>query len=368
MKPKSSATLNSKDKPLVAMDLSITGKGGGPYTSTTRIMQSNLKNKYDFKIISYDTCLGRGVSLKRILDLKRQILKLKPDIVHFTGLQLSGFHLAVACKLAGIKNTVVTVRGFSGDMIEFNPIKRILLTFILEPLTLLLTRKVYGVSEFVASRKLLKLFSFKSMGAIYNFPPEPCMEEGRGRFRYEHGMSSTDVVAVSVARINKEKGYHILEGAIKRFQGIPNLKFVIVGEGDYSAKMQFNLQGQISSGQVKFLGYRDDISYILNDCDFFILPTLHETLSVALLEASMAGLALVASNTGGVPEIVADGYNGLLVTPGDVQELVESIGEVYKNNKLRGEFSSNALKRVNEKFSKDSIESDIDTIYQSLLG
>ena len=92
-------------KPVVAMDLSTRGKGGGPYTSTMRLMQSALKESYEFRVISYDPSLGRGISWKRIRDLRRQIDEVDPDIVHFTGLQLSGFHIALASRLSGARGS-----------------------------------------------------------------------------------------------------------------------------------------------------------------------------------------------------------------------------------------------------------------------
>lgn len=356
-----------KKKPLVVMDLSSSGKGGGPFTSSTRVMDSGLKEKYDFKAISYKTELGRFISIRRILDLRRQLIELKPDIVHFTGLQLSGFHMAVACKLAGIKNTVVTVRGFSGDAINFNPVKRYLLTFILEPLTLLMAKRVFGVSRYVVSRKMINLFSYKSCGCIYNFPPDPYKPDGKSDIRQELGVAPTDILAVSVARITEDKGYHILSEAILQFANEPHLKFLIVGKGDYLPVMKEKLKEQIERGQVVLLNYRDDVQHILYGCDFFILPTLHETLSVALLEASMEGLALIASDTGGVPEIVENKYNGLLVPPGDVRALIVAINTLYRDEKLRKSFAENAKKRVVERFNKKRIEEQIDKVYLELI-
>lgn len=356
-----------RTKPVVAMDLSTTGKGGGPYTSTQRIIHSNLRIKYDFQILSYKTELGRFISLRRIRDLINQLRILNPDIVHFTGLQLSGFHIALACMLAGIKNTVVTVRGFSSDMISLHPLKKLMVSFIFEPLTLFLSKIIYGNSEYVISRKLIKIYGYKCHGAIYNFPPIPFKTNGSNDIRNELGISTDDKIAVSVARINKEKGYHILEEAIKKFTDKKNLKFIIVGKGDYLQEMQTSLKDQVDSGQVFFLGYRSDVQRILSGCNFFILPTLHETLSVALLEASVEGLALIASDTGGVPEIVEDGYNGLLVTPLDVNALQSAIKNIYENDKLREQFGSNARVKIDDKFSSETIEARIDNAYQNLL-
>lgn len=352
-------------KPIIAIDMSSTGKGGGPFVSTNRILNSGLKYKYNFKIINYQTEIGRGISFKRIRNLVNQLKEIKPDIVHFSGLQLSGFHMAVASKLAGIKNTIITVRGFSGDAIYFHPVKKFLLTFFVEPFTLLLTKKIYGNSEYTVNRKLIRIFNFKCFGAIYNFPPQSANNDSE--IRKELGFDTSDIIIITVARIIRDKGYHIFDEAITKFKNFKDLKFLIVGTGDYLTEMKLKLKYQVENRQVFFLGHRDDVQTILKGCDIFVLPTLHETLSIALLEASVEGLALIASNTGGVPEIVENNYNGYLVEPGNIDDLVNAMKELYSNSEKRRKFSSNAKKKVNEKFSIEGIENKIDQVYQSLL-
>ena len=356
-----------KKRPRVAIDFSTAGKGGGPFTSSTRIVNSELKSKYEFHQLSYKIELGRRISLRRIFDLRNQLKYIKPDIVHFTGLQLAGFHIIIACWLAGIKNTVVTVRGFSGDALDVNFFLRMILTIIIEPLTLLLSKRIYGVSKYVVSRKMIRLFSYKCYGAIYNFPPLINDNTKPYSIREDLGLSKTDVVAVSVARITKDKGYHILEVVIKSTANLNNLKYVIVGDGNYLESFKENLRDLIQDKRVFVLGFRSNVQQILKECDFFILPTLHETLSVALLEASVAALPMIASNTGGVPEIVIDEYNGLLVTPGCILELKNAVQRLYNSSQLRTLFGKNAIINLNNRFTQKKIEDDIDKVYKSLL-
>lgn len=355
-------------KAKIALELSTTGKGGGPYTSTSRIMNSDLKEKYDFHIIHYKTELGSGISLRRIKDLIEQIERINPDIVHFSGLQLSGFHMAVACKFAGVKNTVMTVRGFSGDAIYFNIIKKSILTYILEPITILLSKKVIAVSNYVLNRRVLRIFGSKDKRTIYNFPPKlDTKSDNKKSLREELGIEKNDIVIVTVARIIKDKGYHIFDEAILNFNGKTNLKFVIVGDGAYLENMKKKLEEMVNNNQVFFLGYRGDINHILKTCDIFVLPTLHETLSVALLEASQASLALIASRTGGVPEIVENNYNGILIEPSNVSDLSNAISYLVENEGLIGLYGARAKEKVKEKFSNESIEKGLDEVYTSVL-
>lgn len=355
-------------KAVIAIDISTKGKGGGPYTSTRRIIDSGLNQNYDFRVLKYDTDLGKGISIKRILDLTKQLKKINPDIAHFTGLQLSGFHIIVACKLAGVRRTVVTIRGTSRDALDFNPLKKFVLAQILEPLTLLFSTKIYCVSEYVASLSFLDSFRHKVYGAIYNFPPQELYNIDAIDAKKELEVNEQQVVVGTVARIVKDKGYHILSEVILRFKGIKGIKFIIVGEGSYLKEMKHILKNQVDDKQVLFLGHRDDVQRILKCCDIFVLPTLHETLSVALLEASAERLALVASRTGGVPEIVEDGYNGLLVEPGNSQKLYDAINYLLCNPDKIKAFGNNAKKRLDVKFSREEIVSKIDAVYTELLA
>jgi glycosyltransferase involved in cell wall biosynthesis len=353
-------------KPIVAMDVSSVGKGGGTYTSTMNLINSSLNEKIDFELIVYKTELGRFISIKRIRDLVNQLKKIQPDIVHFTGLQLSGFHLVIACKLARIKKTIVVIHGSSSEALNINSLKKWFIN-LLEMLTLSLTTTHYGVSKYSSQLSVTKKFKQKSSGYIYNLPPKFDNNE-KTSFRHDFGFEKDDIIVVSVGRIIKDKGYSILQKTIEDFNdGTPQVKFLIIGDGSYLQEMQQSLNSQIKKNKVLFLGYRSDILEILPMCDIFVLPTLHETLSIALLEASACRLPLIASRTGGIPEIIEHGYNGLLVNPGNSQELSDAIKELAKDDTKRRRMGINAKNRLVEKFSAENIVNQVYFVYKSLL-
>jgi glycosyltransferase involved in cell wall biosynthesis len=358
-----------KKKPIIVMDLSTSGfaKGGGPTTSVEQIMNSKLKQEFEFKTIFYKKELGRGISIKRIKDLTKQIREINPDIVHFSGLQLMGFHIAVACLLAGVKRRIVTVHGFSGDALDLGFLKKIIVSYLLESFTLLVSNRVIAVSDFVHSSKKIKFFASKKSTRIYNIPPKAEVPNTVEKLRKEFNFGNEDILVISVARITKDKGYHILEKAILKSKEIENLKFIIVGDGDYNSIMKKHLNIQIQNQQVHLLGYRNDVASLLKMADIFVLPSLHETLSIALLEASNAGLALIASDTGGLPEILENNHNGLLVTAGSVEELTNAIHKIYYNEILRVKFAKNAKLKIEEKFSSQEIINQLNGVYNDLL-
>ena len=325
-----------------------------------------MKEQYDYRVFEYNTSLGRFISFKRIKDIVRQLRIIKPDIVHYTGLQLSGFHIAVACRIAGIKKTIVVIHGSSTEAIELTKMQRIVM-YLLESLTLLLASTFYGVSKYASLLRVAKPHKEKSSGYVYNLPIK-FLGNNFPFTREDFGLKNDDIVIISVGRITKDKGYHILTQSIKKLKNRKNIKFLIVGSGNYLTDMKYRLEAQVNARQIQFLGYRDDVSKILPICDIFVLPTLHETLSIALLEASYFGLALVASNVGGVPEIIEQGKNGILTPPSDSKAITAAMIALSEDKTLRENMGKNAKEILDEKFSENSIVVKIDRIYKKLLS
>ncbi len=355
----------TKRKKIIAVDLTVKGKGG-PYTSVNSIINSRLKDKYDFRIINYDPNIGMSISLKRVLDIRKQIIEIKPDVVHYSGLQLVGFHMAFASFLTPVKSRVLTIHGSSVDAISFNPVKKMILRYFLEPLTMLLSTNIISVSDFVRDTKVPKYFKSKCSGTIYNLPPcSDYLQIRDEEFRNSMGFSDTDIIVTSVGRITKEKGYHVLADAILALSDNINIKFILVGDGDYRCEMENTLSSLVKNKKVFFVGYQECVGRYLVESDIFVLPTLHETLSIALLEASHYSLALIASNTGGVPEIIDDGVNGVLVELGKAEDLVQSIRNLVNNDSLRKTYSINAKKMLLRKFNSDEILEKLSDVYSN---
>lgn len=361
-----------RTKPVIAMDLSSNGKGGGPYTSTMNILRSPLREKYQFETFTYHTELRDPFRVRRIADLVHQLKAIRPDIVHFTGMQAQGLFVAVACKLAGVPHTVVTARGFAGDDMTIGRIQRSIFNRLVEPLTMRLVDKAYGVSRYAASRELFLRFPQKSEGFVYNFPPLPYDRSLNPLpVREELGLPAGQLLIATSGRITRDKGYAVLTRAIREFfSHSPDapVSFVVIGRGDYGDEMRRELADEVQRQAVLLLGYREDVSRILSESDLFVLPTLHETLSNSLLEASVEGLPLIASDTGGVPEIIQDGYNGLLVPPGDVDTLVQAMQTLVEDAPLRRQMGRHAKERVDRQFHAGDIVQKLDGIYTRLLA
>lgn len=349
-------------KPKILIALKENGQNGGPYISHLRIMNDEyLKNKYDFEALTIPR-VRKLFNPIGFFGFVKRIKGSKADIVHIAGLQLDGFILMLACKKAKMK-TVLAVHGSSSEAIGINKARRAINGW-LENYTIRKASIVYGVSDYVSSWKMCNRYG-NYFGTIYNLtdfsPVENCSS-----IRSELGISNKDIVVVSTGRIIKDKGFDILNSVILKFKDSENIKFIIAGDGQYRSEFQKSIFENGMEKQVFLLGYRSDIGNILKGSDIFVICTKHETLCISLLEAASFSLPMIASNVGGIPEII-DEKCGYLVEAGNVDGFYNAIKELSCDIKKREDFGANASSKIIAKFGHDTIVEKIDRVYQIVL-
>lgn len=140
------------------------------------------------------------------------------------------------------------------------------------------------------------------------------------------------LVVGTVAHLSREKGLHDLIEAASLIPDVKRkLRFVIVGDGDCFEELKETAEKKGLSDVFQFAGFHSDTSPFMKSFDIFALPSLSEGLSSAILEAMAASLPIVATNVGGIPELVTDGENGLLVAPADPTALARAIRHLADN-------------------------------------
>jgi glycosyltransferase involved in cell wall biosynthesis len=151
-------------------------------------------------------------------------------------------------------------------------------------------------------------------------------------------------IMITVAVLREPKGIQYMLKALPAIlDKNPNSHYLIVGDGDYGASLRDLAAGLALHEHVTFAGRRTDIPALLSIGDVFVLPTLKDALPTVLIEALAAGIPIVASNVGGVPEIVEDGVNGLLVSPENPAELTRACLQILQNR----EFASQIIQAGN---------------------
>lgn len=194
-------------------------------------------------------------------------------------------------------------------------------------------------------------------------------DKAAGGLRAELGLSKDAPIVGVVAILRRKKGHHVLLDAIPGIlQEVPKAVFVFAGNG----AQRENLEAQIArlgiGGSVKLLGLRTDIPAILNSIDLFVLPTLEEALGTSVLEASAMKRAVVATNVGGVPEVVKHGVTGLLVPPEDAAALAGAVIKLLKDAGLRTSMGAAGRSMVESEYSVDVMTARLFKYYEELAA
>ena len=172
----------------------------------------------------------------------------------------------------------------------------------------------------------------------------------------------------SIGRMHRVKGYDFLLDAFSRIAAShTNSRLLMVGDGPELDAMKTKTSQLGLEQRVTFLGKRNDIAAILPAMDIFVLPSLHEGMPNAVLEAMAARLCVVASSVGGIPELVIHGQTGLLVPPRDSEALANALISLLNAPQMRSQMGQTGRKRALEHYS---IQSNIDKtqkLYEHLL-
>ncbi len=187
--------------------------------------------------------------------------------------------------------------------------------------------------------------------------------------RREIKIDEADDIVLFVGSLKVVKGIEYLIEAFKIIsREIPAVSVLLVGNGSERQKLEYIVKKAGLGHKVNFIGQVDNnkIPGYMAISDIFVLPSLSEGFSVALLEAMASGLPIVATKVGGIPEVVEDTVNGFLVDPKNPEQIAEKVLLLLKNEKLRQNISENN-KRKAQKYSLKNKASKLLKIYSICL-
>jgi glycosyltransferase involved in cell wall biosynthesis len=189
----------------------------------------------------------------------------------------------------------------------------------------------------------------------------------RKEWRAREGFKDDDVLFVCVARFAPQKNHSLLLKAFAQGPASnPNAHLVLVGDGE----LQGSLEGQVKvlglSRQAHFLGLRTDIPDVLGAMDVFVLSSDYEGNPLSVMEAMAAGLPIVSTAAGGVPDLFENGKEGFLVQPGDVQGLSKVMTSLSVYGEAGKVLGRAAARRAREKFDVSKMVQAYAELYESL--
>ncbi|TMB25020.1 MAG: glycosyltransferase family 4 protein [Deltaproteobacteria bacterium] len=165
------------------------------------------------------------------------------------------------------------------------------------------------------------------------------------------GFTPDDVVVLVLGALERRKGHAVLlEAAAQLAASATRLRYVFCGDGGEAAALA-RAATPLGASLVRFAGFRDDVAACLAAADIVALPSLREGLGVAALEAMAAGRVVVASQVGGLAEVVAHGETGLLVSPGDARDLGAALAHLAADRELRRRLGAAGRARVRARYT-----------------
>lgn len=185
--------------------------------------------------------------------------------------------------------------------------------------------------------------------------------------RAELGITPDEVVVATVANLRANKDYPTMLRAARQLvdQGSP-VTFLSIGQGPLASEIEEAHRRLELGDRFRLLGYRDDPIRVLVAADVFCLSSRYEGLPISMLEALAVGLPVVATRVGGVPSVVTDRREGLLVEPGDPAALANAIGQMVPSA-ARTAYATAALERSTDFHIDHAVERQQD-LYESLAG
>jgi glycosyltransferase involved in cell wall biosynthesis len=169
----------------------------------------------------------------------------------------------------------------------------------------------------------------------------------------------------NVAALAPHKGQrHFIDAAALALRQVPDARFIIAGEGELRDSLTRHIKEHHLEKHVMLMGYRPDVLSLHKAFDVFVMSSITEGLGTSLLDAMAAGKPIVATATGGIPEVVVDGVTGLLVPPRDHAAMAAAIARLLNDRSLRERMGAAGRARVCEHFSSDRMLRDTLSVYR----
>ncbi len=301
-------------------------------------------------------------SLGGLVRMALLLRRLRPQVLHghMFHANLLARTIRAVCPVPVVVSTVHSLMDISRDSAD--PRLRDWIYRVTDPLS----EVTIAVCEAGAERSVsAKLAPRRKLRVIYNgvdterFHPD---DELRGNVRAGLG-TGDEFVWLAVGRLMWKKGYeNMIEAFARQDKGL----LLIAGEGEQEAELRSLTEK--TGANVRFLGFRRDVPELMNAADAFLLSSVVEGLPLVLLEAGACGLPCVATDVGGVREIVLDGSNGYVAPAGDPKELARRIASMMSLTAAeRRQMGSIARQRAVTHFDLKAVAEHWDQLYRELL-
>ncbi len=216
------------------------------------------------------------------------------------------------------------------------------------------------VDDGIAAGRIFVIYSGIDPGRFTGQRPD--------HLRSEFNIAADEKVVINVAHLAGHKGQKYLVRAIPMvLEKIQNVRFFIIGKGELMDDLKRLSASLGLEEHLVFTGFRDDIGAFYNLADLFVMSSVQEGLGTAIMDALAVARPVVATRSGGIPEIINDGETGRLVEPADPEALASGIIELLTYSDLARNMATRGQEMVQQRFSLDAMVDEYRQVYQQLL-
>lgn len=325
----------------------VTVAYGGEGRLRARFAEENIRT-IEIKSLGRDVQVGNDTAV--FLELVRLMRHERPDIVHLNSAKAGGLG-ALAARIAGVPNIIFTAHGWAFN--EGRPRWQRVVIRLFSGMTVLLSHTTICVSQAIRRDMAWLPFASKKLVVIHHgidCVPMKSREEARKALLPRH---EDDLWIGMLSELHPTKcvvnALFAMANLVKKH---PNVILVVLGEGEERARLKKAIRTFDLTKHAFLPGFIPEGPSYLHAFDIFLHTSKSEALGYAILEAGCARLPVVATRVGGIPEIIEDGVNGLLVAPQRSNEITDALLSLLQTPSLQEQFGKALQETVATRFSK----------------
>jgi glycosyltransferase involved in cell wall biosynthesis len=286
---------------------------------------------------------GGARDLRGDLRAWRYFRHIRPDIVHT---HFGGEYLNAIARAAGVRRIITHFHSHGSELEDGRAVRH--RTWFADA--------AIATSRSVAATVHGRITPEVIYPSVVPLPQEPPVN-----------IAERGLVIGALSRLDPIKGYrHLLRAMTDVVGQVPDARLEIVGSGLQEELLQADIAELGLSKSVSMLGWRDDLESVFARWRVFTAPALIEGFGIAILEAALRGLPVVASRVGGIPELIEDGKGGILVPPANPQALAQGLVAVLADPSRAAAYGAANATRARAKFTPAAFEAAIRNFYARL--
>jgi len=306
----------------------------------------------------------KGFDITNAIKLWKEAIRIKTDIIHSHSYK-SDIIYGVIPKYFRKLPMITTLHGLTDT-------RRFIKLNIYDSLACIIYRYIDALvvvdKSMLYNKKIIKK-GYRNIHVIENGIGEVINNELKNELDLnDEYWNTNDIIIGAIGRLDYEKGYHVLIEAIniliKKGQ---NIKLILIGDGPDRERLNNMIYKYNLMDRIRLLGYKQNARKYLHLFDVFVMPSFREGFPITILEAMQAGVPIIATDVGGIPEMLQYGNAGVIIKSNNIQLLVESIENILENNRMRENIINYASCIVKEKYSSNIMGKKYNCLYEQVL-